>query len=175
MSRGRHGNHAKANRQHRWTEEKIITKGGYVKLRVGLCHPLADPNGYANEHLIIWIAAGNPRPSSNEVLHHANGVKTDNRIENLELIRRDRHSVGHTTGALSNEQVCKIRERYAAGENGTDLALEFGVPHQRVYRFIKGLSRRSAGGPVCEGSLRKKRAGRLLDGREWNEMPGEDA
>jgi hypothetical protein len=95
MSRGRHGNHAKANRQHRWTEEKIITKDGYVKLRVGLCHPLADPNGYAYEHLIVWVAAGNPRPFLGEVLHHKNGVKTDNRIENLESINRAEHNKQH--------------------------------------------------------------------------------
>ena len=55
---------------------------------------------------------------------------------------------------LPDESVREIRERYAAGESGTDLASEFKVPSARVYRFIRGETRLDAGGPIQYGNLR---------------------
>jgi hypothetical protein len=73
---------------------------------------------------------------------------------------------------VSDSIVREIRVRYAAGEDGTALAAEFGLPMQRVYRFIHGETRSSAGGPIQKGCLRgKKAAGRLLDGVEHNGFP----
>ena len=93
--RGRHGHHVRGETHPRWNATKILTKQGYVKLRVGRTHPLADPNGYAYEHVVAWVAAGNPEPREDEVLHHRNGNKTDNRIENLELFTRGEHNSEH--------------------------------------------------------------------------------
>lgn len=55
----------KGSNHGRWNHEKLISSHGYVKIRVGKGHPLADPNGYAYEHLLVWVAAGNNRPASN--------------------------------------------------------------------------------------------------------------
>lgn len=95
MPRGHHGNHARSNRQHRWSEQKIIASNGYVKIRVGKDHPLADPNGYAYEHLVVWVAAGLQRPPRGFLIHHRNDVKTDNRFDNLELLSRGEHNRLH--------------------------------------------------------------------------------
>ena len=116
--RGRHGNHAKGKMSHRWNTGKIISCEGYVKVRVGKEHPFADSNGYAYEHLIVWASCGKPKPREDQILHHRNGDKTDNRVENLEIMQRADHSRLHINA----------RDRDAAG--------------------------------------------RLLDGREWNEFPG---
>jgi hypothetical protein len=62
---------------------------------VGKQHPLADPNGYAYDHVLIWVAAGNAAPGMSHVVHHKNGNKLDNRIGNLELIGRDEHARMH--------------------------------------------------------------------------------
>ena len=78
--RGKHGNHAK------------------VKIRVGVEHPLADPNGYAYEHLLVWVSAGRAIPEENEILHHSNEVKSDNRLGNLELKVRPDHGRHHIQG-----------------------------------------------------------------------------
>lgn len=78
----------KSRAHHRWNDARMIASTGYAKIRVGRGHPLADPNGYAYEHTLIWVAAGNPRPQRGEVLKHKNDVKTDSRIENLELLTR---------------------------------------------------------------------------------------
>jgi hypothetical protein len=90
-----HRNSARASRQHRWKVGGSVASTGYVKLRVGKDHPLADSNGYAYEHLVIWCAAGNPRPPKGWLLHHHNEDKTDNRLGNLELKRRGAHNAEH--------------------------------------------------------------------------------
>lgn len=53
MPRGRHKNHARGERHYRWNRGKMVDDQGYVKMRVGLDHPLADPNGYAFEHAFV--------------------------------------------------------------------------------------------------------------------------
>jgi hypothetical protein len=93
--RGRHGNHARASANGRWNDGKIINEDGYVKIRVGRDHPLADPNGYAYEHLVIWAAAGRELPGPNELLHHRNEDKADNRLANLEKLTRTDHAHHH--------------------------------------------------------------------------------
>ncbi len=96
MPKGVHTNHARASAQHRWkATEKIISSHGYVKVRVGVGHPLADPNGYAYEHLVVWVSAGNPRPARDELLHHRNEDRTDNRLGNLECLKRSEHNAHH--------------------------------------------------------------------------------
>lgn len=95
MPKGIHDNHPKGSFCHRWNNGKIISSGGYVKLRVGKGHPLADSNGYAYEHLIIWISAGNSKPPKGYLLHHKNEDKTDNRIQNIECIPRVFHNKHH--------------------------------------------------------------------------------
>jgi len=124
--RGKHGFQLKGNKHHRWNRGKIISAEGYVKVRVGKAHPLADPNGYAHEHYLVWVSAGNRFPRKGEVIHHANEQKDDNRLENLKMITRSEHNAHHN----------KDKDRDING------------------RFVG-----------------KKAAGRLLDGREWNEYP----
>lgn len=83
---------------HRWNAGRMLSGDGYVKVRVGREHPLADPNGYVYEHLLVWVAAGNPRPPTGWLLHHANECRTDNRIGNLELMTRAEHNRRHNAG-----------------------------------------------------------------------------
>lgn len=101
--RGRHSNHARGDQHARWNNSRIISEHGYVKVRVGRSHPLADPNGYAYEHLVVWLAAGNPMPKNDELLHHKNEIKSDNRIENLELVTRSHHATHHNAERGRNE------------------------------------------------------------------------
>jgi len=89
--RGKHGHNLSGPEHPRWNEGQMLSSHGYVKVRVGTWHPLADPNGYAYEHLLVWTSAGYPKPDAGRVLHHRNGDKTDNRLENLELIGRGEH------------------------------------------------------------------------------------
>lgn len=56
-----------------------ITSGGYVQIKTK-----ADQRRWPFEHRVIWEAANGPIPLGHYV-HHINGIKTDNRIENLAL------------------------------------------------------------------------------------------
>ena len=87
-----------------WTDKvwnpdakRIIASNGYVLIRVGRGHHLADVRGYAYEHLVVWVSAGFTRPSRSRLLHHISGVKTDNRLGNLKLMSRAEHNHLHNS------------------------------------------------------------------------------
>ena len=115
MPKGKHGNHPKASRQHRWKPGSRVGSTGHIKVRVGMGHPLADPNGYAYEHLVVWVSAGNPRPAKGEILHHANEDKTDNRISNLRLMTRADHNRLHNADKLRCADTGRIIGKKRAG------------------------------------------------------------
>ena len=96
--RGRHGHHATGARNGSWADGITKSSHGYLKVNVGVGHMLADPNGFAYLHLLVWIAAGNRAPEAGEVLHHISGSRTDNRIENLKLMSNGDHVSYHNTG-----------------------------------------------------------------------------
>jgi len=93
--RGRHGRHARASDHAAWAAGgRFITDRGYVRIRVGTTHPLANRAGYALEHLVVWYSAGR-KVAKDCCLHHKNLDRTDNRLANLEVMSRAAHSSLH--------------------------------------------------------------------------------
>ncbi len=62
---------------------------------------------YCYEHVYVWWKANGTLPDSRlSVVHHKNGNKTDNRLENLELVTRAAHTRGHIAPAKLVIAVC---------------------------------------------------------------------
>jgi transposase-like protein len=82
--------------EHGWKIQPVVTSGGYVMERVFPGEPFADMTnsiGYVMQHRLVMARALGRALSRSETIHHINGDKTDNRIENLQL-RQGKHGNG---------------------------------------------------------------------------------
>lgn len=99
--RGRHGNHAKGERNAGFRGGRFITSGGYVAVRVEPDHPHAwgaNPKcRYAYEHILIAEAKIGRALREDELVHHDNENKTDNRPENLIVETVSEHAKEHSS------------------------------------------------------------------------------
>lgn len=79
-------------------ENNYAWKGGRAQSK-GYVYLLVDPehikgHRYRAEHLVVWESANGLLPQG-WVVHHINGIKDDNRLENLQALPRKRHGEVH--------------------------------------------------------------------------------
>jgi hypothetical protein len=63
---------------------------GYIKILVK-DHPFSDSKGYVFEHRVIMEKKIGRYLKAYEFVHHRNGIRDDNRIENLEIMTKRIH------------------------------------------------------------------------------------
>jgi hypothetical protein len=67
---------------HRWEGGRVSNGEGYV-LVMAPGHPRGKKSGYVYEHVLVAERALGEYIPRNHVIHHINGIKDDNRLENL--------------------------------------------------------------------------------------------
>lgn len=138
-----------------WKGGQSTASNGYRLLRVGVGHHLADVRGYAYEHRVVAERVVGRPLRKGEHVHHINGNKLDNRPENLEVLSVSHHRAQHRTSG---------KPRRDPGEASPMVPCKCGcgVEFERYDRW---------GRPRLYVSGHNKAAGRLLDGRIWDEKP----
>jgi len=94
----------RGKRHHSWKGGRQIDGNGYVRI-YNPDHRNAYSNGYVLEHILVMSRhLGRPLNTPTENVHHKNGVKTDNQLNNLEL-----WTTSHPAGQRVEDQIkwCK--------------------------------------------------------------------
>jgi hypothetical protein len=96
-----------------WTGGRIIHSSGYIHV-LKHEHPYADVNGYVKEHRLVVEKHLGRYLEEYEEVHHINGNKTDNRIENLELMTDSEHTTLHNMIDMSDRKclICNSDQTY---------------------------------------------------------------
>lgn len=167
---------------------------GYLQVRA----LLSGKRYHASAHRLVWQFFNGDIPDD-QTINHKNGVRYDNRLNNLEIISYSeniKHAYANgfksqwgeknPLSKTSNKEVEEIRKRYAIGGiTQKELGKIYGLTFQTISKIVRGDRYPKQGGPIRDYSSRKqhnkiirdkengrfKAAGRLLDGREWSEMP----
>lgn len=77
-----------------WRGGKNMDSYGYWRIW-SPTHPFKDCYGYVFEHRLVMEKHIGRHLTRDELVHHINEIKTDNRIENLQLMTRIEHSRLH--------------------------------------------------------------------------------
>lgn len=116
-------------------------KGGYLRVKMRSRRWLV--------HRAVVTAFIGEIPPGLEV-NHKNGDKTDNRIDNLEVLTPSenvKHSIAvlktkrapgeqNANAKLTDAGVLEIRERHADGESAEELAFAYGITRGHVWRLV---------------------------------------
>jgi|SRR5580765_433438 len=84
----------KGEKHYKWKGGRIISIYGYV-LIYSPNHPFVNKNGYVKEHRLVMEQHLGRYLKPNEIVHHINGNKQDNRIENLQKVSQAEHNAIH--------------------------------------------------------------------------------
>jgi len=148
-----------------WKRAERQTSAGYLqvaKMRNGV-------RIYAGAHRLVWRHYNGPI-APGMVIHHRNGVKDDNRLENLETMTysentkraflmglKNQDGERNPASKLTDVQVKEIRQRYAAGGvTQEQLGTEYGVSFQAISKIVRGERRPSQQGPTRDYTYRRQ-------------------
>lgn len=129
--------HERGEKNPNWKKGWFLDYRGYLILRLQPDHPyfkMTDGRGYVREHRLV-MAQNVGRPLDRwEVVHHRNGLKDDNRIENLELLP---NATSHVVETITKKRILDLEAKVE--EQGKQLKLlkwqlrQFGLSRRRPH------------------------------------------
>jgi hypothetical protein len=117
-----------------WQGGRAKHSAGYVLVLLPM-HPRSSSNGYVYEHIIIWENHYGKIPEGYQI-HHKNGIKNDNRIENLQLVSYLEHKQFHSNGCWKNLPLDKILRFYHSGLSPITIAKMISVDKSTIYKRL---------------------------------------
>jgi len=84
-----------------WKGGRVNQSKGYIGILLlpdDFFYPMTDCNSYVFEHRLVMAQHLGRCLQPWELVHHKNGLRDDNRIQNLQLMMNDEHSKMHMLG-----------------------------------------------------------------------------
>lgn len=104
-----------------WKGGRQLTSLGYIEVYYPT-HPYRTVRNTVREHRLVMEDYLGRYLSKEEEVHHKNGIKTDNRIDNLELLSKSDHTRKHMKGnkySLGRHKDVSDRQCHYCGSNKT--------------------------------------------------------
>lgn len=98
------GYNQRGRQNNNWKGGRYKDSSGYFILHKP-DHPFATTRGYVKEHRAIWEFYNNATLLPWAAVHHINGIRDDNRIENLIAMNKSTHARTHRLEEVAKSKI----------------------------------------------------------------------
>ena len=127
--------------KHPFWKGGIKHQDGYILIK-NPAHPHSYSNGYIPEHRLVVETSLGRYLKPDEHVHHINGNRSDNRIENLVVLTKLEHSRAHTgyedvDYSMLDDPVWLKHNHHDLKKNLREISLEVGCTHVAVKHALE--------------------------------------